>query len=67
MLPTKKLKRSRGSRSSISIMNLDQLIFTSTGRHLVVALLASILYAPYKFQKSLQNNLIDQGVTSAIM
>ena len=48
-------------------MNLDQLIFISKGRHLVVALFASILYAPYKFQKPLQNNLIDEGVTSAIM
>ena len=42
MLPKKKLKRSRGTVVEVYlIMNLDQLIFTWKGRHLVLALFAS--------------------------
>ena len=44
MLHTNNLKRSRGTVVvEVSIMNLEELMFTWKGRHLVLALFASIL------------------------
>ena len=44
MLQTKKLKKSCGTVVEVlSVMNLEHLIFTLKGRHLALALFASIL------------------------
>ena len=54
MLQTKKLKKECGTTVKVHLLNLEQLIFTWTGRHLVLALFTS--YIIFKnLQKLLKN------------